>query len=556
MVENIELLVAEADRAFEDNNLRSTTNNYLAKLFLPKRETFQKSSSIFKMSTDIYDTTGREAATIMANGLMGYLTPQTNKWFSLLCKDKSVSENHSVREYFREVEDVIYDVMGASNFYDEKHAGFRDFVVFGSEEFLTEEDSQDSVRYYNVPLQEIAFTEDDTKRVNGAYRFYGYTVVQALKKFGDKVRIVEGINKAIEAKNYNQKFYFYQIVKERNRYDPSKPLHALNMPYASYWVEKSERKLVNESGYHEFPYAVARYSRIDSLGEFGNSVQGYSPAHEVLPAAITLNKMMFSTLKGAENALDPAWIIPNNSLIMPYLRTGNGATNIAKAENSDKVRPLNNGARVDIGLELIQRPEQSIKRAFFVDMFLALMQSGQMTATEVRERINEKMPMLGPVLSVITKYTLSPTIYRTYAILARETEKNAKRGVVGPLPPVPQELFGKEFSVNYISILAKSQRMTEVNAIDNQFMFINSARALDPNILDRYKIEDMARERANITGVSPKFERSDEEVAQLRKARAEAQVQQQLMATLAQSAQTAKTAAEAGKVSAEAQNVQ
>ena len=94
-------------------------------------------------------------------------------------------------------------------------------------------------------------------------------------------------------------------------------------------------------------------------------------------------------------------------------------------------------------------------QAFNVDLFMMIANSGrgQMTATEVAERHEEKLMMLGPVLSRLNEEVLRPLIERCFDILARQ----------GQLPPPPEELRGQKLSVEYTSMLARSQRAIRAN---------------------------------------------------------------------------------------------
>ena len=86
---------------------------------------------------------------------------------------------------------------------------------------------------------------------------------------------------------------------------------------------------------------------------------------------------------------------------------------------------------------------------FNTDMFLMIDgQSGQMTATEVAERHQEKLLMLGPVLERLQNEILDPLIEITFAQMIE----------AGIVPRPPDELQGKELNVEFISMLAQAQR--------------------------------------------------------------------------------------------------
>ena len=106
--------------------------------------------------------------------------------------------------------------------------------------------------------------------------------------------------------------------------------------------------------------------------------------------------------------------------------------------------------------EMEEQKRTSIKRAFFVDLFLLLANyTDQMTATEVAERVNEKMLILGPMLGRLMSELLDPIITRTFNILLR----------LKKIPPPPPELANQDYKVKYISPLAKANEQVRCSLI-------------------------------------------------------------------------------------------
>ena len=85
-----------------------------------------------------------------------------------------------------------------------------------------------------------------------------------------------------------------------------------------------------------------------------------------------------------------------------------------------------------------------------------MMQQGpQMTATEVIQRNEEKMRLLGPVLGRLQSELLKPLIDRVFAILLRNNM----------LPQAPEFLSGRDIEIEYVSPLAKAQKSSELQSI-------------------------------------------------------------------------------------------
>ena len=165
----------------------------------------------------------------------------------------------------------------------------------------------------------------------------------------------------------------------------------------------------------------------------------------------------------------------------------------------------------------IAEVQQRINAAFSVDMFLMLsgQQLGKMTATEVAERHEEKLMMLGPVLSRLNNEVLKPLIERTFSILMRQQE----------FPPPPPELQGAEIQIEYTSMLARSQRAVRANALDQFLTRIGQVAQFKPEVLQKIDAFRMVDEYADYLSVAPSVVvPTDEAQAQLE---AQQQAQQQ-----------------------------
>ncbi len=126
------------------------------------------------------------------------------------------------------------------------------------------------------------------------------------------------------------------------------------------------------------------------------------------------------------------------------IRTVPGGLNYYRSGTRDRIEPLNIGANNSLGLNMEEQRRNAIRSAFYVDQ-LILSQGPQMTATEVIQRTEEKMRLLGPVLGRLQAEMLQPLIERVYNVLSRE------RKFAAP----PEFLANNDVEIEYISPLAK-----------------------------------------------------------------------------------------------------
>ena len=459
-----------------------------------------------------YDDTAMNANQIISAGLHSYLTNPASRWFSLRPKRKALMESKTVRLWMSSAEEVVYNALNGSNFAQEIHECYLDLCSLGTAVLYEEEDPEDHIRFFCRPLKECFLAEGEDGRVDTVYREFKLTARQAKQRWGDKAG--EAVERCLAQQDTEKELEFIHAVYPRYERDAAKGDSA-NMEFASIYVEKSMKHLISEGGYKQFPYFIPRFSKLS--GE----VYGYSPATVAMPAIKMLNAVSKTYIRYAQKKTDPPIELPHDGYLLP-LNLNPGGFNYRLAGTADDgLKPIETGGDPNIGLEVMQRYEKAIQRAFFVDVFLMVVgQEKDMTATEVQERVAEKMLILGPVLGRLMNELLDPLIQRTINILAEQ----------GALPPVPPELENEDYQIEYVSPLAKAQKYQEINSINNMLALVEQLAQGFPNVLDKIDSDQVIDVAAAIHGVDPSIILDDDEVTEIRKQKAEQmQVEKEMM---------------------------
>jgi hypothetical protein len=178
-----------------------------------------------------------------------------------------------------------------------------------------------------------------------------------------------------------------------------------------------------------------------------------------------------------------------------------------------------------------------VRGSFYADLFLMLANTPntRMTATEVAERHEEKLLMLGPVLERLHNELLSPLVDITFTRMV----------AAGALPPAPQELQGMDLNVEFVSMLAQAQRAIGTNAVDRFVGNLGAIARMKPDILDKFDQDQWADVYADMLGVDPSLIIADKEVAVLRDARNQAMAAKEQAAAMQQTSQSVKNMAQA-----------
>jgi len=155
------------------------------------------------------------------------------------------------------------------------------------------------------------------------------------------------------------------------------------------------------------------------------------------------------------------------------------------------------------------------------------MQNGpQMTATEVIQRNEEKMRLLGPVLGRLQSELLKPLIDRVFNILLR----------ANMLPQAPDFLSGRDVEIEYVSPLAKAQKSSELNSIMRAIEILGSLANVAP-VFDYVNFDNLVRHLAEIVGVPQKILKSQSQVNSERQQKEQQAQQAQQMQQMQQVAQ-------------------
>jgi hypothetical protein len=514
---------------------RGTWENHwqeIADYMLPRKNQINASTTPGeKKSIYVLDNTGMYSMEILAGQLHGLLTNPNSIWFELTTGVLGIDQMDEVRMWLQKTSRDIHNVLNNSNFQTEVHELYMDECAFGTAAMYTEEDERDIVRFSTKFIGEYFIEEDHQGRVNQLYRCWKWNPFQIVEAFG-----LDNVSKKVKEDFEKGRDNKYEVI---NAVYPAmmigEPKTAFE--YVSQYVLPEHGHELKVEGYREFPYVVPRWSK--GTGE----LYGRSPAMVALPEVKTINKMMETIIIGAQKVVDPPLQLPDEGFILPII-TRPGGINYYRSGSNERIEPIFNDARIDFGFEALKEKRIRIREAFFVDQFM-LQQGPQMTATEVLQRTEEKMRLLGPMLGRQQSEFLRPLIDRVFAIMLR-------RGIIDK-DTIPQVLRGRKVDVRYSSLIAKSQRLADGQNILRTMEASAPFIQLDPRTAHNFDGDAAVRAVAEIFGFPQQILRTKKEIEAIREA--EQQAQQQALADQSQTQEidNASKVAEASAMMAEAQ---
>ena len=511
----------------------------LSNYVLPNEANFNtKRSKGDKRTTLVYDSTGIHANEMLAAGLHGMLTSPASNWFSLRIKNDSqnIGGDSEAKQWLEDTTNAVMAEISAPSvaFPSHIHEYYLSLCSIGTAcMFVGEPATREGISFRAIHIDEIFIAENADGIIDTVFRSFKMTVRQIVQKWGEE-SLSPRIKRMYEKQEFDKEIDLLHCVYPRDDVDKGKRA-ATMLPVASVYIDEKENHVLAEGGFHEMPYMVSRWSK--TVGE----VFGRSPAMTALPDIKMLQEIMKTTIKAAQKVVDPPLLVPDDGVLGP-IRTIPGGLNYYRASSGARIEPLLTGGNIGISYEMMTDLRDRIRTTFFLDQ-LQFQGAPRMTATEVVERTERTLRLLGPTLGRLQSEFLGPMIERIYGVLSR----------AGRLPGPPESIAEQELKIEYVSPLARAQRQSETQGIMRTLEFIGPIAGMDPQAAQVIKGADTVRHIAELNGVPPMLLKSNEELMEEARAQQEAQAAQQQMMQGAQvmdmmqkGANVAKTAGDAG----------
>lgn len=490
----------------------------------------------------IINSTGRSALKVLASGMFSGMTSPSRPWFKLATPDAALMEFGPVKSWLHQAELAMQDVFARSNLYNVLPTLYAEQGAFGVGAIACMPDDDEFIRFYNFTAGSYMAASSARQQVDSLYREFKMTARQMEQQFGK-----EALSSTVQTLLSTNPDAWVDVCHavEPNDSRIATRDDSRNMPIRSvYWEKNGDQdKTLRESGFKTSPIMVPRW---DVNGE---NVYGSGPGSVALGDTKALQLMEKRKAQMLEKGVNPpmgapgslrgqrASILPGDITYVDQNAVGQGFAPLYQIDSS-----WYGALRAEI-----MAHEERINSAFFVDLFLMISSMDDVrTATEIAARKEEKMLMLGPVLERMNDELLDPLIDRVFSLMMEQSAPRWAGLLPGNpmLPPPPKELAGMDLNVEYVSILAQAQKALGVAGIERAIGFAGNLAGISPDIVDKIDFDQAVDEYAAMLGVPPTIIRSDDDVAQMRQARAQAQQQQAAMEQMSAGIQGAKLLSE------------
>ncbi|MCB0218704.1 MAG: hypothetical protein KDH09_03340 [Chrysiogenetes bacterium] len=487
-----------------------------------------------KRVKSVLDATMMLANETFVNFLKGTIFPSNMPWLRLEPFSEELASNVEIRRALKAVEDRILATYAGSNFYVQAAQALSSFSLLGNTCFYMEEvnpkysDSRGSTfggfMFETVPMNRIWWVTGKGNRVVMVFRKFTLPALEAMKQFENPGSAV--IN-ALEKSPMTPVGYL-QCVYEREDGFAGALVPAQNKKWASDWIclEGKDHELVRQSGYDFNPFVTPR-ARIVDGEEYGRW-----KGHIARPAASGSTEMRRQGLIGLGRVLNPVLSVEHEAVMKLNAGPSGIAVTRVGRKAPEYITPPSDFGAFEF---LTNLDRQDIKAVFHGDA-LDDPETEPRSAEESRQRRERALSKLAAPADVIDYEFLGPIVANTVNMMRR----------AGDLPELAQlEELGIGVDVTFVSPFFTAQKQAAGQAEDQFVAEALQLATVDPTVVDAIDLAKHTRNkgiRSNATGIL----RSEEEVAQIQQARAQAQQAAQLQEALRTGADVAKALPQQG----------
>jgi hypothetical protein len=496
---------------------RATTDSLrqdIADYMIPARSFTRMHAPGAKRNQVIYNTHPVLALEQLAGGLHGMLTSAALR-FSALVPPPPLANDRQVVRWFEAATDVLYTFFRAasSGFNAALHEAYLDISGFGEGVIFIADKGRRGPMFQAVPLVECYFGENADRQVDTLYREYDLPLREVLRLWPDTApdRLREIADKKPD-----------MAVRIVHATEPDG-----RGGWDTCWITGTD--YLEHGRFAEFPFACPRWTK--RSGE----VHGTGPGVNALADVKMLNKLEELNLIGLAKVVDPATFMPHDG----FLNNPNfnpGAHNYYDSQILRREQPIFTmpAGNPQMAEQKIDQVQERISGIFYVT-WLRLPAQPNMTATEVLQRRDELLRLLGPMVARLEAELLTPLHVRAFAICLRN----------GLFPPLPPQLAGQGWGVEFLGPLSRAQRQADAETVMRFFAAMQPLMQIDPSVAQELHPGRTAAYLADRSGMPAMLLRTPDELAEVRQADADQQAALMQAQTLQAGAGAAKDGATA-----------
>lgn len=517
------------------------------------------------LTDELFDGSAPKAAKTAASSILSNLWPQSPRRLKITAP-RGLKDTEEHKKYYEAVTEINLGVLdnpkgGLPTALDEY---MLDEITFGTAGIDVMPDPETKVRYTPWGVKHMSIAEGKGGFVDTVYMETEQTVQRLVMEYGiDKVSTK--VRESFEKKDFDRKELILVAIEPRLLRNP-RGRGNRDMPFQSIHLEITQKHILRESGFEEFPMVVGRFWKI--LKE----VYGRSPAMDALPDIQEVNVVREGLDVAIEKTLDPPLAVLHDSIL------GNGEVNTSaggltvfniaggRAGEKNPIFPLFTVGDVRPAEKLVETLQEIIANHFFIDRLLDFNNETRMTLGEAQIRNRLRNATLGSIFSRQIAEVFNPLIERTFNILLSQNELGVVRGSVEeqvirefedkePLI-IPDEIArrmqaGEDvFRIEYFTPALRIMQAEEVESILSGLSEAALLQPVVPDVFDNINSDAAIRQVFKLFGAA-EFLHAETKTKEIRDIRQAQLAKQQEMEQIQAGADAARNLGQSGLVPTE-----
>lgn len=404
-----------------------------------------------------------------------------------------------------------------------------------------EKDDTVPIRYESWDIKSMYIDEGKGGKVDTIHLLRRSTVRKVVDEYGIK-KVHETVQKLYNEGKYTDTVEVLEIIEPRNVYAAYAKRNNKQKPIASVHIDHTNRHIMKESGFDEFPVIVARYAKLV------DETWGRCPSFLALPTVRDVNILAESIIRAQEKNLDqPLGVLDDGTLGRGTLDTSAGAISTirynSRLANQKPVFPLQDIKDIPSAYNRLNDMVAKIAKFYKLDK-LVDMEGTNKTHRSVPETFIRDGKMAKPLFKIYNRQEnecLIPLVEKSVNVIMKRGLAGVKKDsqleqtvylAKGKEPVyLPEEIVrrienGEDFyELQFLTPARRKRDVEEIQAIQTTASAALELATVDPSYADYYDFDEAQKAYILKSGVPLQIMRSDDEVEEIRAKRAEQQAQ-------------------------------
>jgi hypothetical protein len=512
-----------------------TLHQEIALNFYPERADFtDKRTQGQEFAEDLFTAVPVLARRELGNLMSASLRPAGQRWLGAHVDDIGLDKGDDERAFLDLISEIQWRAMyeKRANFVRATKSADHDYAAFGNAVIYLDLNSDgNGLLYRNYHLRDNAWSENAEGKIDVNYRKWNATARQLESTFSGTIS--EEVKKAV-TKDPEKEFEVMHAVLPSRIY-PFKSARGKEFPFVSLFIEKDSQKVLEQVGTTRFPYIIPRWHVIPGQ-PYGRSMA----TAVMLPDGRTMQAVVRTLREAGEKFVDPPMIQIADAIRGDTALYAGGVTTADMEYDErlgDVLRPVvQDRGGMPIGFEIAESLKADIAAGFFLDKIQLPEVQVEMTAFEVRRRLEEMIRSQSPIFEPINEDYNGQIADNTFELLLANG--------AFPIDEMPETLDGMETNFKFRSPLADMEDQHDAEVfLDVRDRILAPSAQIDPAQLEQVNWDEATRDAMRAAGFKPNWFKPIEAIQQKREENARAAEIQQGIETLGAGGEAAQQVA-------------